>query len=155
MVKTIKIAYCKICNKEVKPGKKKMGTWEKIGWVIVATFSLGLFVTIPYIGIAYVIILCFIFLLYRFRLQKKKYCPVCNVVVTFKTEEEKAEEEKSKTKFDTSTAKGRVLEKVEHVKKQPKAKPKKEAEKDFCEFCGSQIPSSASVCPSCKTKLNK
>ena len=139
MVKTIKVAYCKICKKDVEPSKKKMDTWEKIAWGLISLATLG-------IGLV-------VYLIYRFRYQKKKYCSICNVLVTFKTEEEKEKEEKEKVKFDTSTAKGKVLEKVEHVKKQPK--PKKEAEKAFCEFCGSQIPSSASICPSCKTVLNK
>ena len=92
-----------------------------------------------------------VYLIYHFRYQKKKYCPVCNIEVMFKTEEEKAKEEAAK--IDTSTAKGKVLEKVEKVKKQ--SKTEKKAEKQFCEFCGSQVPSSASVCPSCNTKLNK
>ena len=138
-MKTIKTAYCKICKKEVEPSKKKMDTWDKVAWGLISLAT---------VGIGFIV-----YLVYRFRYQKKKYCSICNVLVTFKTEEEKEKEEKTKAKFDTSTAKGKVLEKVEHVKKQPK--PKKDPEKEFCDFCGSQIPSSASVCPSCKTILNK
>ncbi len=138
MVNTIKVAYCKICKKEVEPGKKKMDTWERVAWVLISLATIG-------IGLI-------VYLLYRFRYQKKKYCPICNIEVKFKTEEEKAKEEEE-AKIDTSTAKGKVLEKVEQVKKQ--SKTGKKAEKQFCEFCGSQVPSSASECPSCNTKLSK
>ena len=137
MVSTIKVAYCKICKKEVEPGKKKIDTWERVFWVLISLATIG-------IGLI-------VYLVYRSRYQRKKYCPICNVEVTLKTEEEKKREEE--TKIDTSTAKGKVLEKVEQVKKRSKTDTK--AEKQFCEFCGSQVPSSASVCPSCSTKLNK
>lgn len=139
MVNTIETAYCKICKKDVIPGHKPLDTWEKVAWALI---SLGT------VGIGFIV-----YLIYHFKYLKKKYCPICYVPVTFKTVEEKEKEEKEKAKFDTSTAKGKVLEKIEKVKKQPK--PTKEPEKEFCEFCGSQIPSSASVCPSCKTTLNR
>jgi hypothetical protein len=138
-VRTIKVAYCKICKKEVSPSTKPLDTWEKVAWALISLVT---------VGIGFIV-----YLLYHFKYLKKKYCPICYVPVTFKTEEEKEKEEKEKPKFDTSTAKGKVLEKVDKVKKQPK--PTKQPEKEFCEFCGSQIPSSASVCPSCKTVFNK
>jgi hypothetical protein len=137
MVNTIKVAYCKICKKEVEPSKKKIDTWERVFWVLISLATIG-------IGLI-------VYLIYRSRYIKKKYCPICNIEVKFKTEEEKKKEEE--TKIDTSTAKGKVLEKVEQVKKQ--SKTEKKTEKQFCEFCGSQVPSSASMCPSCNTKLSK
>ena len=137
MVNRIKVAYCKICKKEVEPGKKKIDTWERVFWVLISLATIG--------------IELIVYLVYRSRYQRKKYCPICNIEVKFKTEEEKAKEEEAK--IDTSTAKGKVLEKVEQVKKQ--SKTEKKEEKQFCEFCGSHVPSSASVCPSCNTKLNR
>ncbi len=144
MVKTIKNAYCKICKKDVEPGHKKMDTWERVAWVLISFATLG-------IGFI-------VYLLYHFRYQKKKYCPTCYVEVRFEEVEvgengEKTTKSKKKPEFDTSTAKGKVLEKVEKVKDKPK--PIKVAEKVFCDFCGSEIPSTASICPSCKTKLKK
>jgi len=133
-VKELKIAYCTLCDKEVKPVKKPMNTLEKVIWFLVIIAS---------IGIALVI-----YLIYRFRIVKKKYCPICATQVHFK--DEKEIEEKME-KFDTSTAKGKVLEKVEKAK--TKSKGQQIKKENFCPYCGSKISPDVKTCPSCKTHL--
>ena len=130
---TIKTGYCRICKKDIEPIKKPIDTAGKIMWIlfIVVTIGIG--------GIVY--------LIYRFRITKKKYCPSCITLVHF---EEKAEEEIKPT-YDTSTAKGKVLEKVEKTKSKPK--PKIKEEENFCPFCGTKISIKVSTCPSCKTEI--
>jgi len=133
-VKYLKIAYCNLCDKEVKPVKKPMNTLEKVLWFLVIVASLG--------------IALIIYLIYRFRIVKKKFCPTCATQVHFK--DQKEIEEKTQ-KFDTSTAKGKILEKVEKAKTTPKTQKIKV--ENFCPYCGSKIPPDAKICPSCKTSL--
>ncbi|MFX1398416.1 MAG: zinc-ribbon domain-containing protein [Promethearchaeota archaeon] len=130
-----KTGYCKICKEEVEPRKKPMTTMQKVAWGLVSVATLGLALIV--------------FLIYNFRIVKKKYCPVCHSLVDFQTKEHLIEEQKPK--YDTSTSKGKVLEKVEKVKS--KSKSQKSVEKVFCHYCGAQISVTATTCPSCNTKL--
>lgn len=134
MVKRMATGYCKVCKKEVdKPIKKPMDTLEKVVWglIIFATIGIALVVYLPY----------------RFRIVKKKHCPTCYLLLDFK----RPKEEEVKPQFDTSTARGKVLEKVEKVKAKPKEK--REEEEYYCPFCGSHISPKASICPVCKTAI--
>lgn len=127
--------YCPVCQKEIdKPIKKPMTTLAKVVWGLVILASLGgaLIIYLPY----------------RFRIVKKKHCPVCYTLLDFK----KPKTEEIKPKFDTSTAKGKVLEKVEKVKASKKVKKEDEY---FCPFCGAHISPTATTCPSCKTLIKK
>ncbi len=133
----ITTGYCKICKKEVTPIKKPLKTIEKVIWVLIILATLG--------------IALIVYLIYQFRIVKKKHCPICYTVVDFKKMKEIKEQEEKKPKFDTTTSKGKVLAKVEKAKE--KSKTKQDTGKMFCEFCGAQIPSSSTICPSCQTKV--
>lgn len=110
---------------------------QKVVWGIAILVTLG--------------IALIIYIIYQFRFVKKKHCPVCYTAVDFKKMKEIKKQEEEKPKIDTTTSKGKVLAKVEKAKE--KSKTNKETGKMFCEFCGAQIPSSASICPSCHTKI--
>ncbi|MFX1275553.1 MAG: hypothetical protein ACFFBP_04130 [Promethearchaeota archaeon] len=127
--------YCKVCKKEVdKPIKKPIGTLGAVLWglIIFATLGIALIIYLPY----------------RFRIVKKKHCPTCYTLLDFKKVEK---EEEIKPQFDTSTAKGKVLEKVEKVK--ATTKEKKGEKEYYCPFCGAHISPKADTCPACKTTI--
>ena len=133
LVRRIKTAYCKVCKKEVNPIKKPLETIDKVAWTLAIIITIG-------IG-------AIVYLIYRFRVVKKKYCPTCATLVSFT---EKTEEELKPT-FDTSTSKGKVLEKLEKIKE--KKKPVKQEEDYYCPYCGSHISPESTTCPACKTAI--
>ncbi len=141
-----KYYYCPVCKKQVNREdtvREPLDTIQKIIWAIISIATLG-------IGFI-------VFLLYRFVIQKKIYCDVCNTKLTISSEPF----EKEKKEEEPKTAKEKIMKKAgkelpeKKEKKEKKIEKKKEAKKKelFCPFCGTKIEAGAKACPSCGTSI--
>jgi len=152
-MKRNRVAYCKSCGRVVgKPKRKPIDSFRMNIYVIIMIATLG-FALIP-------------FLIYRYTVVKKDYCPDCQGKLTFYSSRselpgdttpflhliERLESEKEKKKPTKGTKKEEVLEKVEEKKK----KKEKESPKwKYCPFCHKQLDIDAVVCTYCGVQLKE
>lgn len=146
-------AYCKYCQKEVMPRKKKLDSFEITVWVVIIISTLG-FALIP-------------FLIYN-KFRKRIFCPNCFAKVELETKKQKqlevgvegAQEEEEKTQRE------QVMEKVEEIEhgrtsaRSPASTTSIEEEieeededKRYCPFCGAEVSTDMATCPYCSTVL--
>ncbi|MEJ2250363.1 MAG: hypothetical protein P8Y70_10915 [Candidatus Lokiarchaeota archaeon] len=138
----VKYRYCQVCKKEIEePIRKPMDTMVKLVWVIfiIATVGIGLI----------------IFLVYRFKIKPKNYCPICHSRLEISNKPFIEPEEE----LEAKTPKEKVLKKAGKTKevKERRKIIKKEngSKKEINKKSDQQELAKPSKCPYCGNKIDK
>jgi hypothetical protein len=122
-----KFAYCDNCEKEIfKPKRKAMESMYYNVWILAIIASLG-FAIIP-------------FLIYRYIVLKKKFCPHCQSTLEFYMTREEIPEPKAQI--------ARILQAIEQEKEEKE-------EVINCPYCQEEISNQISICPNCGGSLKE
>jgi hypothetical protein len=137
----VKFFWCNVCKKEIDtPIRKPMDTMEKIIWIIfiAATVGIGL---IP-------------FLIYRYKIRPKNYCPTCETKLKISDHPFIEPEEE----LEAKTPKERVLKKVGktkeiHKRREEQKEKKQKIDEKKNEEIKEEVRSKLSKCPYCGNKI--
>ncbi|TXT64914.1 MAG: hypothetical protein BAJALOKI3v1_150017 [Promethearchaeota archaeon] len=135
-----KHAFCPSCGKPVKPIRRPLTSFH---------YQILVISTIASLGFAFIA-----FLIYRFLIQKKVYCPKCGSKVEFYANPEE---------YPKKMPVINLMEKLEQEKLQKQEKKQKteqnesQGEKEYilCENCSREIDKKAKICPFCGWEQGK